>query len=246
MEWFEEWFDSPLYEKLYAYRDDAEAELLANNLESVLPLGEYHKILDLGCGRGRHSINMARRGYKVTGIDLSEAAIQKAKKRSKNLGLDIEFLIGDMRIPLERKFDAIINVFTSFGYFEDDDENVKVLSAMRYMLHPESKLVMDYLNANQVIRAYVPHERGKTDDISYEITRFIEQGTINKKMEFFLGEPSKKMVYKERVKLFDLNWFEKHMEEIGIRIIQTYGDYDFGEYNQMESPRLIIIGEVVR
>jgi len=79
MSWFEEWFDSPLYEKLYANRNSDEAERLADLIEKEIPVKKYSTVLDLGCGRGRHSIALATRGYDVTGVDLSEEALAKAR-----------------------------------------------------------------------------------------------------------------------------------------------------------------------
>lgn len=246
MEWFEEWFDSPLYEKLYANRDDAEAKILADHLQKIIPANKYSNILDLGCGRGRHSINMALRGYHVTGVDLSETAINMARARSEKLGLDIEFVIGDMRKPLKRKFDAIINLFTSFGYFEDEKENELILKAMSEMLHYESILIIDYMNAQYVMKHYVAHEKGKIGDVSYEITRFIEDDTINKKMIFQLdGDGSaKKKIFTERVKLYTSDWFEHKLSENKILITRIYGDYEFHTFDPLKSPRMILLGKV--
>ncbi|HKJ34879.1 MAG TPA: methyltransferase domain-containing protein, partial [Balneolales bacterium] len=184
MSWFEEWFDSPLYEKMYANRDDKEAAQLADLLKEVMPAEQYSEILDLGCGRGRHSINFAERGYHVTGIDLSEVAIQKARSKAKKMNLDIEFIVGDMRKPLDRTFDGIINLFTSFGYFRDDEENRKVLRAMQKMLRTDGLLVIDYLNAEKVKKDIESYDEGTIDHIEYEIHRFLEDDTVNKKMIF--------------------------------------------------------------
>lgn len=241
MEWFEEWFDTPLFEELYAYRDDAEAKKLADHLVNVIPVETYPNILDLGCGRGRHSINMAVRNYNVTGIDLSEVAIKKARRKAEEQNLEIEFLVGDMRTPLNRKFDAIINLFTSFGYFEDDDENRRVLQSMSKMVHSDGMIVIDYLNAANVINQYVPTGEGRIGDVHYTITRFIEDDTINKKMVFQSNEDDEEQVYNERVKLYDIKWFEQNLADFGIKIIRTYGDYDLGDYDEKASPRLLMI-----
>lgn len=108
MSWFEEWFDSPLYEKIYANRNREEASQLADLIETIIPKNSYPTLLDLGCGRGRHSIALAKRGYQVTGIDLSEAAIQKAKHLSEVEGLtNTRFLVSDMRDRMDQSFDSI-------------------------------------------------------------------------------------------------------------------------------------------
>src|SRR6056297_542997 len=111
MSWFEEWFDSPLYEKLYSNRDEKDAASLADLIEEVIPVSAYRNVLDLGCGRGRHSITLAQRGYQVTGIDLSNKAIEKAKRIAgqKNLN-NVKFFVRDMRDPLPKQFDAIVNL----------------------------------------------------------------------------------------------------------------------------------------
>ncbi len=243
MEWFEEWFDSPLYDKLYANRDDAEAKVLADHLAKIMPADKFPNILDLGCGRGRHSINMALRNYHVTGMDLSQTAIKKARKKAEDQNLDIEFLIGDMREPLNTMFDGIINLFTSFGYFEKDEENSQVLQAMSKMLYPGGMIVIDYMNAINVITNYVPHERGVIDNIDFGITRFVENDTINKKMIFRTGGNSGEKVYSERVKLYTLGWFERNLAKAGIKIIQTFGDYELNDFNEQNSSRLIMIGK---
>jgi cyclopropane fatty-acyl-phospholipid synthase-like methyltransferase len=245
MSWFVDWFDSPLYEKMYAKRDEEEAAKLAELLAELLPVDKYKRVLDLGCGRGRHSINFAKHGYTVTGIDLSEKAIQKARKKAEELNLDIEFLKGDMRHPLGRTFDGIINLFTSFGYFANDEENVSVIKAMKSMLRKDGFLVIDYLNASKVKDDIIPYEEGKIDDISYDIHRYLEEDTVNKKMQFHKGSDEAKKVYTERVKLYDLNWFQTHLNEEHIKIEKVLGDYEGSPYDKQESPRLLIIGRLV-
>src|SRR5690625_5483861 len=111
MSWYEDWFDSPLYEKLYSNRNKEEAHLLADLIEDEIPKQSYPEILDLGCGRGRHSIALARRGYQVTGIDLSKEVVGKAEEIAEEAGLrNVTFLTGDMREPLDQRFDAVLNL----------------------------------------------------------------------------------------------------------------------------------------
>lgn len=151
MDWFEDWFDSTLYEKLYANRDQKEAQQLINLLEETIPLQPHSKILDLGCGRGRHSISLARKGYHVKGIDLSERAIESAQEKAEGEGLEhVYFQVRDMRNPLPETFDAILNLFTTFGYFLDDNENTRVLDSVVRMLGMNGTFVLDYLNPSYV------------------------------------------------------------------------------------------------
>lgn len=245
MDWFEEWFDSPLYEKLYANRDENEAAQLIDLLEEELPLGKDTKILDLGCGRGRHSINLCKRGYDVTGIDLSDEAIAKAQKKARNQKLErIRFQVRDMRHPLPDTFDVIVNLFTTFGYFEDDDENAKVLESVRSMLKPNGIFVLDYLNAEKVKTDYVPAEEGGFQDIHYEIERYISDNAIHKEITFSGDKVDGTKKYAERVKLYGLSWFEKEMAKRDLVIDQVYGDYQGHDFDPDASSRLLIISHL--
>ncbi|HKK45969.1 MAG TPA: class I SAM-dependent methyltransferase [Balneolaceae bacterium] len=245
MDWFEKWFDSPLYEKLYANRDEAEAARLVELLEETLPLGECSKILDLGCGRGRHSINLSKKGYDVTGIDLSEEAIATAREKVQNLGLrHIRFEVRDMRHPLPETFDAIVNLFTTFGYFRTDEENASVFESVQKMLKPGGIFVLDYLNANKVRKSFVPSEKGEFKNIHYEIERYISDNSIHKDIEFSGDNIGGTKKYSERVKLYDCSWFKRKMAEHDLVIDQVYGDYEGHDFDPDSSSRLLIISHL--
>jgi SAM-dependent methyltransferase len=245
MSWFEEWFDSPLYEKLYSNRDETDAASLADLIEEVIPASDYRTILDLGCGRGRHSITLAQRGYQVTGIDLSKKAIKKAKRIAgqKNLK-NVDFLVRDMRDPLPKQFDAIVNLFTTFGYFLEDEENRRVLRNTNKMLKQGGVLFLDYLNPHYVEKNLVPSESGMYGNLTYNVTREINDGMVFKTIQFSddsLDEPVK---YRERVKLYDLEWFRDVLTESDYTIVETYGNYEGAPF-LVESPRMIIVAKLI-
>lgn len=245
MNWFEEWFDSPLYEKLYVNRDEKEADRLVQLLEKSLPLQECSKILDLGCGRGRHSINLNKRGYKVTGIDLSEQAIAKARQKAEDMGLEnIRFEVRDMRNPLPETFDAVVNLFTTFGYFKSDEENASVLDSVTEMLEPGGIFVLDYLNAPKVRETYRPSDEGEFQGIQYDIRRYISNNSIIKEIEFSGDQVGGSKKYAERVKLYDLPWFKEEMAKRKLEIDQVYGNYEGDDYDPEQSSRLLIISHL--
>jgi cyclopropane fatty-acyl-phospholipid synthase-like methyltransferase len=245
MNWFEEWFDSPLYEKLYANRDETEAEQLVELLEETLSLNTCSKILDLGCGRGRHSINLGRKGYHVTGIDLSEQAIKTAKEKAQAEGLkNVQFEVRDMRKPLPTTFDAIVNLFTTFGYFSTNEENAAVLDSVVQMLKPGGIFVLDYLNAQKVQASFEPAGGGRFQDIDYNIRRYLENGSIFKDITFSRESDGAQKTYSERVKLYDLDWFEKEMDKRNLEIDHVYGDYTGGKFVPGESPRMLIVSHL--
>lgn len=244
MSWFEDWFDSHLYEKLYSNRDEKEASRLADLIEKVIPLSDYKNILDLGCGRGRHSITLAKRGYRVTGIDLSKKAIKKAKFIAKENNLkNVDFYVRDMRDPIPKQFDAIVNLFTTFGYFLEDEENRRILKTTAKMLKPGGILLIDYLNPEYVEKNLVPSESGVYENLAYQVTRQIEDRMVFKSIQFTGESLDKPVKYKERVKLYDLDWFKAELNRAGYEITKTYGDYEGGVF-QSDSPRMIMIAKL--
>jgi cyclopropane fatty-acyl-phospholipid synthase-like methyltransferase len=252
MDWFEEWFDSPFYEILYADRDEEEAALLVDFLEGYLSLQEGDKILDLGCGRGRHAIQLYKNaaeiyesGYQVTGVDLSERAITTAREQAKAEGFEnIRFEVRDMRNPLPEKFDAILNLFTTFGYFESDEENASVLASVRQMLVPKGFFVIDYLNAVKVRNQLKPSDEGRLESINYRIHRYIENDSVCKDITFSGDDIEGTRHYSERVKLYDLKWFQKTMSANNLVIDNVFGDYRGGEFDPEKSDRLLIISHL--
>ena len=245
MDWFEEWFDSPLYEKLYANRDEEEARQLVELLMDELDLNTCSRILDLGCGRGRHSINLNQKGYTVKGIDLSEQAIKTAREKADELGLDdISFEVRDMRDPLPETFDAILNLFTTFGYFESDQENARVLDSVESMLRPGGIFVLDYLNARKVRQNYREADSGQFQDIEYRIRRYINNDCIYKDIVFEGGPVEGQRRYSERVKLYELDWFRKELGNRNFVIDHIYGDYKGNDFDPDSSSRLLIISHL--
>jgi SAM-dependent methyltransferase len=244
MSWFEEWFDSPLYEKLYANRDEEEASFLAGLIEKEIPMSDYRSILDLGCGRGRHSLTLAEKGYRVTGIDLSQNAIEKAGKIAEQRKLtNVEFIVGDMRVPLPETFDAVLNLFTTFGYFLKDKENEKVFESVQSMLKPGGIFFMDYMNAEVVRNNIVPEEKGSYREWDYRISRKIKDDMIYKTIRFFTQSQGQSIKYRERVKLYGLNWFRNVAARNHFTIKKTYGNYKGDPFNEEESSRLIMVFE---
>lgn len=236
--WYEEWFDHPEYELVYQDRDEEEAEELADFLERVVEPVPSAAVLDVGCGRGRHARALARRGYHVTGVDLSDRAIEAARRRAEDEDLEVLFLVGDMRLPVcDCCFDGVINVFTAFGYFEDDEDHVRALRAMRRSLRPGGWFLQDYFNVSYVVSNLVPKDSTVRDHSRIEQSRWIEDGRINKQIT--IRSNGDERTFQESVRLFELEDFRSMYDEAGFDIVETYGDYQGHAYGE-RAPRLIL------
>jgi SAM-dependent methyltransferase len=207
-----------------------------DNIVHYLNLPEEAKILDLACGKGRHAVYLNQLGFDVTGADLSANSIAEAKK-SENKTL--RFLEHDMRESYEEKFDAILNLFTSFGYFENDEDNLKTLKAMKESLTEYGFAVIDFMNVPQVIANLVPEEVKTVDNIDFHIKRYVKNGHICKEIDF--EDNGEKFHFTEKVKALTLADFETLMEQADIFLLDIFGDYKLRKFHKMESERLIMI-----
>jgi SAM-dependent methyltransferase len=234
--WFTSWFDTPYYHILYKERNYREAQIFMDNLTHYLNLPEKAKVLDLACGKGRHSIYLNQLGFDVLGADLSENSIAEA---SKNTNETLHFKVHDMREPFEEKYDAIFNLFTSFGYFENDEDNLTTLKAIKDSLSEYGFAVIDFMNVNQVINTLVPEETKTVDEIDFHIKRYLKDGHIYKEIDF--EDKGQKFHFTEKVKALTLQDFEQLMEEAGIYLLDIFGDYKLKKFHKTESERLIMI-----
>lgn len=240
-EWFAEWFDTTYYHTLYKNRDEEEAANFISRLIDNLKLPKSAYLLDLACGKGRHSITLNQLGYTVKGVDLSPNSIAEASKSSNE---QLTFAVQDMRqaIPNE-KFDAIFNLFTSFGYFDSIDDNIRVVQAMNSMLNENGILVIDFMNATKVIDSLVLEEEKIIDGIEFHIERKYDGQHIFKFIHIKDGESV--FDYSERVQALKQVDFEKLLTENGFEILRTFGDFNLNPFQEKSSDRLIIIAKKI-
>jgi SAM-dependent methyltransferase len=234
--WYTSWFDTPYYHILYKDRNYREAQVFMDNLTHYLNLPEKAKVLDLACGKGRHSIYLNQLGFTVLGADLSENSIAEANK---NTNETLHFKVHDMREPFEEKFDAIFNLFTSFGYFENDEDNLTTLKAIKESLSEYGFAVIDFMNVAQVIETLVPEETKTVEGIDFHIKRYLKDGHIYKEIDF--EDKGQKFHFTEKVKALTLKDFEELMEEAGIYLLDIFGDYKLKKFHKTDSERLIMI-----
>ena len=237
--WFTDWFDSDHYHLLYQHRNEAEAEAFINRLFKKLDLDIGSKVLDLACGKGRHALQVHQLGYDVTGLDLSEESISHAKEFEEK---GLRFVRGDMRqLDLNTTFDLTLNLFTSFGYFKEKEEDLKVLDGLSAHLKQDGIILIDFLNVKKVAQELPTSDEIQRGDIVFRTSKKIEDGFIVKDIRFL--DEGEAYHYKEFVKYLDLSDFEAYFEKVGMKIRQIYGDYHLNPFNQDRSDRLIMVAK---
>jgi cyclopropane fatty-acyl-phospholipid synthase-like methyltransferase len=244
-EWFATWFDSPYYHLLYQHRDDNEAKLFLNNLVQQLALPSGASLLDLACGKGRHSLTFAQMGFNVVGADLAPNSILAAKASAKDLGIEnVNFTVHDMRQKMDAPaFDAVFNLFTSFGYFDTLAENEAVCKSVADMLVADGLLVIDFLNATKVCANLNPSESIEREGVRFDIKRWHDQKHIFKQIEVSdTTEEHSKGIFTERVQALTLIQFEALLAPY-FEILATYGSYALSAYDEKTSERLIILAK---
>jgi SAM-dependent methyltransferase len=235
--WFQYWFNSPYYHILYSQRNDEEAEFLIDNLSEYLKPAPNAKILDIACGRGRHAVYLNKKGYDVTGIDLSEQSIKYARQFEQK---HLHFFVHDMRrLSFINYFDLSLNLFTSFGYFETEKDHVNALKSFRKGLKPDGTLVIDYFNSIKILKNLTKQEVKTVEGIEFHINKFISEGKIIKHINF--EHRSKAFAFEERVQAFQLQDFESMFLKSGLKIVQTFGNYSLEAYDETKSDRLILV-----
>lgn len=236
-EWFETWFDTSYYHILYKNRNDEEAHFFMKNLIKYLEIKDGSKVLDLACGKGRHSIFLNEQNLDVVGVDLSEQSIKHAKQFENET---LHFDVHDMReVYKKQSFDYIFNLFTSFGYFEDDHENQKAISAMEQMLNEQGVLVIDFLNAVKTLNNLVLKEQKNIDGITFNITKEVKNNFIVKTIKF--EDKGESFSFEEKVKALTLKDFKKFFDKTNFELFEIFGNVSLEKYNPETSDRLIMI-----
>ena len=241
MAWYKEWFGQD-YLDLYAHRDEGEAERHVSFVLSHLGPAPSGRVLDLACGAGRHQLALSRQGFRVVGVDLSLTLLATPPHCPGRVA-------GDMRdLPFsDASFSWVLNFFTSFGYFETERENFRVLEEIVRLLEPGGRFLIDFLNRERVIAELKLRETQTIGGREVAIERWYDPTTrrINKRMR--LAERlaadvgGRATTYLESVRAYSSDEVTIGARWAGLEVDALYGDFT-GETYQRESPRLILVG----
>ncbi len=242
--WFKEWFNSPYYHQLYFNRDEKEAALCIDKLINHLQPTAGAYMLDVACGKGRHAFHLANQGFNVTGIDLSEDSITDALQYERE---NLHFFVQDMRLPFRTDyFDFAFNFFTSFGYFLTRHEHDDAIKTIAQSLKISGCFMLDYLNVSFAEAHLIAESQIAIDGVTYTLTKWFDETHFYKKI--IVAEKALNVIeiYQEKVAKFSLKDFTEMFAHQGLQIEEVYGDYDFGTYDEKNSPRLIMIARKIK
>ena len=235
MAWYKEWFGQE-YLELYAHRDRGEAERHVDFVQARFGDQQPGAVLDLACGAGRHTGALRRRGYRTLGVDLSLTLLTQSP--------ELPRVAGDMRaLPFaDSTFDWVLNFFTSFGYFESERENFRILEEMVRVMRPGGRFLIDLFNIDRVLATLNPRETRELNGRRVEIERWYDARSrrINKQIRVHSADRPTRS-YLESVRAYRLEEVSNGLEWAGLRLDETFGDFDGEEFGP-DSERLIFVG----
>ena len=238
-EWYKDWFNSPLYHKLYFERDEKEAEAFIKKLIDHLQPEPGSLMLDVACGKGRHSKTLSSLGFDVSGIDISPDSIAYAKQFEKE---NLHFFVHDMRLPAwGNYFDYAFNFFTSFGYFKTRREHDDAIRTIANSIKKGGLFVIDYLNVHYAEEHLIHNETKQIGTTLYDIHRWDDETHFYKKITVSDPLLSKPIEYTEKVAKFSLGDFTDMLAFQHMQVQEVFGDYQFNPYDIKKTPRLIVI-----
>ena len=233
------WFDSPYYQILYAHRDESEAAAFIDRILEVTPLPAGSRVLDAGCGNGRHALHLHSRGLNVDAIDSAPSKISQAKKMEQD---GLRFELKNFSSPGNvGHYDAVFSFFTSFGFGNTENENVSLLHHFEKMLRPGGMILIDYMNSPFVLANLVKKESIEAGNgIRFEINRGVCNHQITKSI--FVCDQEKQYKFEEKVMQIGLDDFRRYFRSCHLALTHVFGDYSLNPFVENHSERLILIG----
>lgn len=220
----------------------AEVDFLVEALE----LPEGARVLDLCCGHGRHAIELGRRGMRVSGLDLSAYHLRLARAAAKRAGVDVEWLHSDMRKIPDRggRFDAVVNLFTSFGYFDSEDEDRRVLDGVRRVLNPGGRFLIDTMNRDWLMSVFRESEANELPDGGLVIQRRrfdIHTGRMENTWTYVAPDGERReQSFSHR--LYTYTELAAMLDDAGLPVVRTWGGFD-GQELTRQSRRVVALTE---
>lgn len=242
MDWWRDYFDESYLQRYLFDSEQTVSEVLM--LRDLLPEAPAD-LLDLACGQGRHSIALARSGYTMTGLDASPQLLAVARRGASEAGLRIEFVEGDMRsIPYVECFDGVINMFTAFGYFRDEEENLRVLTGIARALKPGGRLIMELMHRDRVVANYRETDWYELDDgtIIWIRRHFDPIRGLNTVIDRWRTPAGEEHERYHQIRLYSATELDLMLRSAGLTPTAWYGSTALHAFTA-DAPRMIVVAE---
>ena len=218
------------------------AEKEISEIIDLLKIEPGSNILDLCCGPGRHSLELAKLGFKVTGVDRTHTYLAEAQKRASNANLSIEFILQDMRTYCNPdSYDAVLNLFTSFGYFEDAQDDKQVVGNVYESLKEGGRFLIELMSKEVLARLYRERDWYETDGVLVlEENKLIDNWSkVESRWRMIDGTERSEQVL--RLRLYSASELVNLMKTCGFREVKAYGNLGGAEYDH-KAERLVVVG----
>ncbi len=239
MNWFEEWFDEN-YLEVYAHRNTEDARQQVKIILKIIPLNQEDAVLDVGCGVGRYVKLFHEKNYSITGIDLSEKLIKLGKEKNPALDLQTANAINFLK---EEHYKLILSLFTSWGYYEEDNDNFLILKNIYHNLKPGGFFWLDYVNPyllkkikNQEKNIFISKNNKKVTELKY-----LKGNRVIKEIEIASLSSSTKRHYLESLRIYALPELHDFFKKLDFTILKVMGNYNGDLYQEEKSPRVIFL-----
>lgn len=238
-EWFKDWFDSSEYLNVYSHRDHTDAKNLLDLIKNNYNFKKGSKVLDAACGKGRFSNLFAKNGFDVTSFDLSMQLLRIAQRKSNQNNLNAKYFRSDIRnVPLKGSFNLVLNMFTSFGYFTNDNENFLFIRKSHELLNEKGYFIFDYLNKDFVINNLLPISHKTIGNKRIIEERKINNNRVEKKI--IIESLSERKTFQESVLMYSPDEIIDGFNSCGFKVDKIFGDYIGSNFNSINSERLLI------
>jgi SAM-dependent methyltransferase len=243
--WYVSFFGQEYFDIYGALLSDERTIREVEGIVKLLALPQGSRILDLACGHGRHAISLAERGYRVTGQDLSEVFLDRARADAEARSMEVNWILGDMReIPFVDEFDAIINIFTAFGYLESDAEDQRVLHQVHKALRPGGRFLLELMQRDALVRGFQPFGVSRRDDglMVTEERRFDQRTGRNSVLVTLIYPDGHRAELGHQARIYTLTELEEMLGRSLLDIQAIYGGLD-GSPLTLDSRRLVVIAQ---
>jgi SAM-dependent methyltransferase len=227
---------------LFNQRRQSLAKEQVNKIEKLLQIDESAQILDLCCGNGRHSLELSERGFDVTGVDRTERYIEAARLQARKRNLKAMFVVDDMRdYRSPDRYDVILNLFGSFGYFEDASDDHKVIENMVDSLRPGGQLLIETMGKETLARDFQARDWDEEGDLLILSEKKITQNWNRVETRWIVIRGTERIEHQVSIRSYSAIELSSLFDTCGFSEVQVYGSLDGTKYDQ-EAQRLVVVG----